>query len=36
MADGRADEYLTLDKKRLFVDHISAGGSSIPSRSTRR
>ena len=23
MADGRADEYLTLDKKRLFVDHIS-------------
>lgn len=23
MADGRADEYLTLDKKRLLVDHIS-------------
>ncbi|HLS91077.1 MAG TPA: protease modulator HflC [Limnochordia bacterium] len=23
MADGRADEYLTLDKKRLVVDHIS-------------
>lgn len=23
MAEGRADEYLTLDKKRLFVDHIS-------------
>ncbi|MBO2521376.1 MAG: protease modulator HflC [Firmicutes bacterium] len=23
MADGRADEYLTLDKKRLVVDHIA-------------